>query len=746
MDRTDGQKRALAELRAIERAGPYSFEVLGDRDNDPNLLVDVTVSCAALEREPTGLPLRQRERLCILVTPDFPFRPPSLWTLHKRFAGHPHVQWARHLCLYRASAVEWNPGDGMFGFVDRIATFLERGARGELDALGAPLHPPVAYAVTDELVIPRVNTPAVGYLAWTGLAQLQNPTAKRIDIVGWTTGLETKAAAPVAAAILLADPMPFEFPKTVAELLEALAERGIDRRYLVLTLMMAALQNLPGTPLFVVIGTPMRGIAGETALQQHLAVFRIDADAAKALELAACQYSRDELLKGIGATAEALFWTWAASAKASWCEVREDRPEVTVRRDSKTAMSWFAGKTVTLWGCGGLGSYIAEYLTRADVRAIGLHDSGKVAPGLLVRQLFSDADIGYPKVEALEKRLKAIRPDLQVTVDQSDLLSTTLSGSRWPEGADVVIDTTGSNAIATALEHARRGRSSAPTFASLTLDARAERGLVAIAPSEHSGSILDVVRRAKLEVCRRGHLTVYADAFWPAEALNGLVEPEPGCSSPTFAASAADVAQLSGALLNRLAIALAEGSERASAHFVSRGDVPRLATASFALEADLSLQVGSSYELRLSSSAWKEMRAWIRKARRENGGRVETGGLLFGERDGAANVLWVSEVSGPPGDSSAAETHFVCGTRGMSELNEEKRRRSRGAVSFIGMWHTHPGGAPIPSVTDREGMRQIILAGLPSTPESLLLIVGGDLERDPILGASVFSRSDLTHP
>lgn len=73
--------------------------------------------------------------------------------------------------------------------------------------------------------------------------------------------------------------------------------------------------------------------------------------------------------------------------------------------------------TVTIVGCGALGSAIAETLTRAGIGTIHLVDRDYVEVSNLQRQqLFteSDAQQMLPKVAAAEQRLKAIRSDLQL--------------------------------------------------------------------------------------------------------------------------------------------------------------------------------------------------------------------------------------------------------------------------------------------------------------------------------------------
>ena len=131
--------------------------------------------------------MRPRERLTIGVPEQFPFAIPFVRTLHVRWAGTPHVQWGRLLCLYVSPSAEWNPADGMAGFIERLLLWLERAAAGELDAPGEPLHPPVAYPSGEAgLIVVRANAPrADGDQPWLGVALLRQNSTGRADLVGW---------------------------------------------------------------------------------------------------------------------------------------------------------------------------------------------------------------------------------------------------------------------------------------------------------------------------------------------------------------------------------------------------------------------------------------------------------------------------------------------------------------------------------------------------------------------------------
>lgn len=105
-----------------------------------------------------------------------------------------------------------------------------------------------------------------------------------------------------------------------------------------------------------------------------------------------------------------------------------------------------AEATVLLIGAGGLGSACSIYLAAGGVGHIILVDFDRVDLSNLQRQiLFNSADIGRLKVEAGADRLRALNPDIKLTLadralEQDELLD-------YAEQADIIID--GSDNFAT---------------------------------------------------------------------------------------------------------------------------------------------------------------------------------------------------------------------------------------------------------------------------------------------------------
>jgi hypothetical protein len=187
----------------------------------------------------------------------------------------------------------------MSSVIGRLAAWYRRAAAGRLVEPGQPLHPPVAYPASgaaDSVVIrpdlPRDFRPAAAIMvgAYEG----------RVDVVEWLRSaaldmtsqddlkrlrsrLEDVARAHVAPAFLgavaiLDEPLSFEFPDNLPELLAALSVRHVKPEELMEQLAqvwladdLAAVAKDDFAPMHVWIGAPMRGVAGaETCLERTM--------------------------------------------------------------------------------------------------------------------------------------------------------------------------------------------------------------------------------------------------------------------------------------------------------------------------------------------------------------------------------------------------------------------------------------------------------------------------------------------
>ena len=751
MNVSPGQQSGLRDLESIAQWGD-ALEIIAvtePKDEGGLLTVEIALSLKGVARTTRGIPLRQRERFFLLVPSKFPFRHPSVFVPHQRWASWPHVQWTRVLCIYQAPETEWNPSDGMFGFIERLYTWVKQAAVDQLDPGGAPLHPPVAYVSNSPgpLVIPYVNTPAVENDPWIGFGCIRQVSDDRIDVVGWCGLDETPTSEAVAAAILLPRAASFEFPERVRDLLAMLESQGISRSDLIKALGSAADTNGKDTQLLVLIGTPTRGISESGEYPQHLVAWLLEPAIANGLRLALEQFSPHERIQEIGRECERIVLEWSDIAKVNWCLVREARPEVTVRRDEGSPLGWFRGKSVAVWGCGAIGGHVAEALARAGAGKLVLRDKSVVTPGVLVRQPFEDSNIGKSKAIATRERLREIVPGLSVDVIEGDILDDSIDQTDWANDVDMVIDATGSWPVTQHLEARRRsytaGRS---VIASMVLGHHAHRSLLYVAKGNYPGGAVDLARKTKIEALKHGRLSHFLDDFWPDVPPDSF-QPEPGCSEPTFIGSQSEVMGLVGMMLSKLGRKMArDSSTAASSHLLTASGVDigdeGLREWDFCFDADICLRDNvDGYTVTIAPQALTQLQAWVRQSEEINGPLVETGGHLFGERNDAARVIWVSEVSGPPPDSKASPSGFVCGIEGMAEASKDKSCSSGGSIRFVGMWHTHPQGSPKPSDTDYRSMREIVDSPALSCPRSLLLIIGTTRQQESFRATSLlFSK------
>ena len=628
--------------------------------------------------------------------------------------------------------------------------WFRRGARNEFDHPEGPLHPPVAYRVAPTAICVNADTPGRNTWPWFGVAVLSEPKPGLIQVDDWRP-MHTVATDLLFAPVVLLDfELPFEYPRTVQHLLNYLEIRGRLGHRLLAHLMLVSEHVPAGTPLYVGIGAPSRGITGDVhQRRQHLTFWEIEgADVAKlrAASIASEFINRykgqdtpaaiQELLDSVWM---ALF-AWRSEARVRWCRVIENRPEIITRRDEGTPMDWFRGKRVALWGCGAIGGLIAEHLARSGVAHLTLYDWDRVTPGVLVRQNFAAIDTDETKVAALARRVESIAPSVEVTAKFENIISQTLTRTGWDADIDLIIDATASLSVRSKLEAVLKVHERRIPVASVMISATGQRAVAAIAPPAYQAGPLDVFRRLGLATVTREWLRGWARDFWASDAVTGLRQPEPGCSDPTFVASHADVAGLSARALNALAEALVELGDVANGFLISQVRDDR--EHRFRFRPDIRW-VADGIDFRMAANAWRDMVGWIRAGTRERSPNHETGGLLFGEFDGTLGIAWMTSVSGPPQDSSFSEEYFVCGTHGTRELCKDYEERTHGIVRYVGTWHSHPRCGPEPSCTDYAGIVTMFASVPDDNAHQLMAIVGRAADPRPRLGAYAFARQAL---
>lgn len=744
-----GQQLGLDQLEEIAAASNGYIvveDVVPPECVSANARITISLATAGIEKASGCLPLRARERLVIQLPQRFPFKPPSVYAAHKRFAGFPHVQWGDYLCLYQSPNIEYAPSDAMFGVIDRLMLWLRAAAKSELDPAGAPLHPPAVAATTDESVVIRRDAPqarASGW-HWVGTAHLRKRNNRRLDLDGWThidaPFPDRQEQLVLAPAAILSAPLPFEYPSTVLALLLELVRQGIDVPLWMKLLRLHTIFLSAADPLYFVIGAPMRRRDDGGDLKAHLAIWRIESDAADLLRQTIGEEDDDnEAVNNV--------YRWAASASTRWCGVLEAREELTFRRDGGTPADWVNGKRILLLGCGAIGSHLGQLLVRANAAALDVVDRGIITPGILVRQAYTDAEIGYSKSLCLARDLAELGSATAVKGHHKDLANGVFSEFNRDD-YDLVIDATASTVVAHVLETELTTPLPAP-LVSMAVSGHARQGMLSVRMPQFAGGPINVDRGAKLAALASDRGQAFARAFWPDPSDVQLFQPEPGCSEPTFVGSAIDMASHSAVMLNA-ALAQLPNLPANTAHvtFVERtlDGAPENRSYAVELASPASLvEPRHGYRVLVAPSASKEIMSWVAQSRRKRGALVETGGLVFGTIDEALRTVWLDRVSGPPPDSEASAERFVCGVEGTRAIADHHAQTSGGSLQFIGIWHTHPVSSPTPSLEDLQAMFQLLVEEQVPARHILMVIVG-HAATSPGMASYLFQRREFRPP
>jgi hypothetical protein len=562
------QLQVLADLAAIAEAFPGEVEMQGAYrlDRKGVMTFRMRLRTADIARIDGGLPLGDHEDFNVTVGPSDLF-PPRIDVDHLRFLHYAHVLQGYRLCLYLDAAREWDPIHGFGGFVDRLVEWLTDAASGRFDAQTALYH-----AVGGVLHL-TVGAPTVvvrgGIRHGTRVQHgwFKKRTTHRFDLVQdppadaantahvpvllLDADLPFGAGADLGSLMLRMDDPYFGYPAPGRGLRTAPRNTGLSETFLT-ALGASAIRKPDGSPQAIVIAVPH-----PTGGPPHLLAASIPASGADHIRgLVRATRKRSSMIDINRSEVD-------PKTAVEWWPVSDERAEVTTRRDSARPVAAFLGKTIHIWGCGGLGSWVAEYVVRAGAKRVALCDPGGVTGGLLVRQNFVEADIGNTKVEALAQRLRAISDSVEVLVHDA-------MASAVPDLAevDVIVDATVSVAISRLLDGAA-ATAERPILAQMATDARTGTlGIMTVSVPPLSIGPLTIDRQAGRKVTADGGLEAF-HGLWQSPETGEEIIPTRGCSTPTFHGSAADLAGVAASLTSILGSHLRAGTALSGTHLIS---------------------------------------------------------------------------------------------------------------------------------------------------------------------------------
>lgn len=542
MNSTDldyAQRRVLRDIQSALRGVPH-LRFVSHNPTGAGPLVVVDLDTAPFERAEGGLPVEATERLYMLVPSVWPSLPPLVEVDHQRWDGHPHVLQGRRLCLFLDPA-EWNPSAGMTGFFERLWDWFADAIANRFDAATALYHPVGGVLHRTEGAPTVVVTHSLAHLSpgfQVCRILLQPRTPNRVDVVAWNRNQPSENSLP-GVLVTLSDGLPRGGGSYLSEL--AVAIRGQDarhqRRQFISTLSKTSRQLDPDEHLYVIIGVPNRHLTGEGRL--HLVGWRLPQSAAEAaLHAAARRHTPDDPHP-------------EDEPQVEWTYIDDTRPALNTRRDSQRPVTWLAGKTIELWGCGALGSWIAEHLVRAGVRTIILRDNGYVTKGLLVRQNYTELDVGERKVDALARRIEALSDQVRVV----SIHGLAQQAANDVNNADVLIDCTVNTSVAVTIEENQAsGRITIPAAQVATDNDTATLAILTVTSGDSGETTNQIDRVLQQTALARPDLRPFR-TFWDPNHHAPLT-PTLGCSVPTFNGSSADSCAIASSAVTLAAHAL----------------------------------------------------------------------------------------------------------------------------------------------------------------------------------------------
>ena len=487
-----------------------------------------------------GLDVQPIERVVILISPDYPISPPLAAVEHLRWAGFPHVLQGTRLCIYLDPGSEWDPTRGMAGFIARLWEWFEDVIGGRFDPATALYHPVGGVLHRTDgapTVVAAHSMP--GDLFDGGVVYrigLRPRTDHRIDIAAWRPPYEIGLVP--GLLVVLPEYLPLGGGHHLSDLL-AIVRQQLDRdqRRALETSLRRLLRDLGDDDyLHAIIAVPNPADGREVS--RHLIGWRLPVeDAAKALATA-----RSAASSASESKERAVEWTY----------VDDQRPEVTVRRDSGRPVTVYAGSKIAVWGCGALGSWIAELLVRAGARRVMLRDPVFVSRGLLVRQNYTEEDVGRPKAEALAERLSRLSDTCEVI----GIAGHAQAGLQEDaESCDFIFDTTVNTAVNAALDEAQTdGTLRVPVVQAATDNETATLGIVTVTDGTPATTTSELDQALRIRVASDPSLATFR-TFWDRDAHPPLT-PVQGCSVPTFHGSGADAMGIAASVISLAAMAL----------------------------------------------------------------------------------------------------------------------------------------------------------------------------------------------
>lgn len=759
-------RRAISELR-----GAFPGEAVKPLSGNGRVVLPLSVAVDLPSRGPVGgVDIRETEPiLLVLDRRYYPYRAPTVFSDRRDFprARLSHINPgapgdAASLCLHRGNLDDWFAEHTITEFVERVRGWLRDAAMDTLMREEDGFEPTRASAVTgfvvyDPAALTRFvegrwrKTGGEGGFAFLWHEYLRDPADPR-------TGAD-------AGAVRLVTPLPHEMFSPPQDDLTRLANEIRDRGSLWEDRLIGILAwppegricdnyfgELPNHLSGLLAWTKELGLPLRRGLNEHLSKqLRYSAGPAGRQEAVLVPVTlaipRPRRLIGTDATLELLDFvveagdrirseneSWSPKAPVARLGHRTPLTLETARKISSRSDDSVFGKLLFL-GCGAVGSKVSLHLARSGLGKTTLVDEAPLSPHNLVRHGLAPESVGKYKAQALKETIEAMfyADDDTDVVAINDSALAVLRGDRKSilDEHSWLIDATASSSLLDAVS-----QTELPEDLSCCRVEIADDGRLGFLSVEGAGRNprLDDLRAALFDqaVEDEGLSRWLRENREQREREFGAVLEEINvglsCSSETMRLADEDVS-LHAAAFSRGFRHVAKSAARQEggiqiSRLGSNGD-PAASVEWLGVPPATILQANNDpdWEVRLKGGLKRDLIALWKEA-----APVETGGLLVGFVSFKTKTVYVTRALLAPPDSAGSTGEFVRGVEGVPEELARIAERTGGVLHYVGDWHSHPGGSPNLSRTDKKAAHDLRcdLAGVP-LPAHLMVATDGGL-------------------
>jgi len=726
-DLTNTRARKFVGLACREDyTGVEVIRVIGDRAGMEVIQLQVEVP---LGQKDLVNDIRQIEQVAVVFKEA---HSPSVIPLRDDFPDVSHFNSApkgvpRSLCLYEESWAEikfqWTP----LQFIERIRTWFEKTAFGELHAHNQPLDPMFLGGSMFTLVVPPLLL-SPGYVGCVVISNVDNGNGSELYFLEDVAASENSGRTKIGAAILItteptSDDRLRYAPQTLQELVDA-NERIGEQIIASLkdNLLQMVEQQSPRLDkyLLILLNIPQQRVSdGETeSFSTH--AFMLDASAGEvgaALGVA----QRSPTSEG-GQWGQLLVVNPDIDLSKYPVQIGDVRmgfsPELAAEASSKTATSI----KIVLIGAGALGSQLAMTLSREGFGSWVIVDKDILLPHNLARHELHAPMLGHTKSSSVAWLIRQLHGQNDIA---KSIVCNVLSPGKYHaeftsamSEADFIIDASASVAVARWLSH-----NTDRTCSAVSLFFNPEGcDLVSLSEGREQRRQLDHIEMGYYtELATQEHLARHL-TLPSAAILHGT-----SCREPSVQIPQSRIARLIGRAADIVRQCVDDVESRIQIwhdsddgqSVILRREVPSISYATI-----------NEWNLICSSDILQTF-----QSNRDVSPERETGGVVAGIWDREYKTIYVTNCIGPPADSVQERYGFIRGSVGLQESLSVLSRKSAGSIGYVGEWHTHPKGHSSHLSEDDKHFLNIMREKtvLEDSP-AIMIVVGDDGIRLALLG------------